>query len=84
MSRIDLTPDATTKTWFRESDVLIEGQVSEFVRVGDDGGQVVFRRRVIRDCAGCHAIFCSTGTEVAEELTPSSLSKVAKEVVQLG
>jgi hypothetical protein len=34
--------------WFRESDVLIEGQVSEFVRVGDDDGQVINRF-----CANC-------------------------------
>jgi len=26
--------------WFRESDVLIDGQTTEFVRVGDDGGHI--------------------------------------------
>jgi hypothetical protein len=26
--------------WFRENDVLIEGDATEFVRVGDDGGRI--------------------------------------------
>src|ERR1700683_624420 len=29
--------------WFRKHDVLTEGQTAEFVRVGDDGGQVTNR-----------------------------------------
>jgi len=29
--------------WFREQDVVFEGRVAEFVRVGDEGGHITFR-----------------------------------------
>ncbi len=34
--------------WFRQNDVVIEGQATEFVRVGDDGGHIT--RRFCPNC----------------------------------